>query len=100
MTADVLDEWTTRFIAQFALPTAQRLTLHNGRHNTDVLIDTTTGSFATLHKEDGRWIVRQEGPGMLWDAVEDQLNRWYAVGTPAAGSATIRVTPAGQSIHW
>ncbi|MDC2961308.1 ATP-grasp peptide maturase system methyltransferase [Streptomyces gilvifuscus] len=96
--ADILDDWATRFIAQFAVPTAQRLTVHNGQHNDDVLIDTTTGSFAALHQENDRWIVRQGGPDRLWDAVEDHLSRWHAAGTPTLKEATIRVTPAGQNI--
>ncbi|WP_432043296.1 ATP-grasp peptide maturase system methyltransferase [Streptomyces cadmiisoli] len=98
--ADVLDEWTTRFVAQFAVPTVQRLKLQNGQHNEDVFVDTETASFAALRHEDGRWIVRQGGPDPLWDAVEEQLGRWHAAGTPAVEEATIRVTPAGQSIHW
>jgi hypothetical protein len=59
-----------------------------------------TGSFAALHEEDGRWIVRQSGPDPLWDAVEEHLGRWHAAGTPAVEEATVRVTPEGQSIHW
>ncbi|WP_427168569.1 hypothetical protein ACQF4J_05725 [Streptomyces sp. C1-1] len=98
--ADVLDDWTTRFIAQFAIPTALHLKLHNDQHDTDVLSDTKTGSFAALHTEDGHWIVRQDGPDPLWDAVEDQISRWHAASTPAVEEATIRVTPAGQSINW
>ncbi|MEV6056728.1 ATP-grasp peptide maturase system methyltransferase [Streptomyces sp. NPDC052107] len=97
--ADVLDDWTTRFVAQFAVPTAQRLKLRQGQHDEDVLVDVETGSFAALHEEGGRWIVRQSGPP-LWDAVEEYLGRWHAAGTPAVEEATVRVTPEGQSIHW
>ncbi|MFG2882399.1 methyltransferase domain-containing protein [Streptomyces sp. NPDC048297] len=60
--ADVLDDWTTRFVAQFAVPTAQRLKLRHGPHDEDVLVDASAGAFAALHEEDGRWIVRQGGP--------------------------------------
>ncbi|MEU7305367.1 ATP-grasp peptide maturase system methyltransferase [Streptomyces sp. NPDC007206] len=98
--AAVLNDWTTRFIAQFAVPTAQRLQLRHGQHDEDVLVDVDTGSFAALHEEDGRWIVRQGGPDLLWDAMEEHLGRWHAAGTPAVEEATIRVTPEGQSIHW
>jgi methyltransferase of ATP-grasp peptide maturase system len=98
--ADVLDDWTTRFVAQFAVPTALRLKLRQGQHDEDVLVDVETGSFAALHEEDGRWIVRQSGPDPLWDAVEEHLGRWHAAGTPAVEEATVRVTPEGQSIHW
>ncbi|TVZ84753.1 ATP-grasp peptide maturase system methyltransferase [Streptomyces sp. BK340] len=98
--ADVLDDWTTRFVAQFAVPTAQRLKLRNGQYDEDVLIDAETGSFAALHEEDGRWVVRQGGSDALWDAVEEQLGRWHAARTPTVEEATVRVTPEGQSIHW
>ncbi|MFJ8141119.1 ATP-grasp peptide maturase system methyltransferase [Streptomyces sp. NPDC096013] len=97
---DVLDDWTTRFIAQFAVPTAQRLKLQHAGHDEDVLVDTETGSFAALYEEDGRWIVRQAGPEALWDAVEEQLGHWHTAGTPPVKEATVRVTPEGQSIHW
>ncbi|MER6076077.1 ATP-grasp peptide maturase system methyltransferase [Streptomyces sp. NPDC001817] len=98
--AAVLNDWTTRFIAQFAVPTAQRLKLRQGQHAEDVLVDVDAGSFAALHEEDGRWIVRQGGPDRLWDAVEEHLGRWHAAGTPAVEEATVRVSPQGQSIHW
>ncbi|WP_225080973.1 ATP-grasp peptide maturase system methyltransferase [Streptomyces sp. CoT10] len=98
--ADVLNDWTTRFVAQFAVPTAQHLKLQQGQHNEDVLIDIATGSWAALHEEDGRWIVRQDGPAPLWDAVEEHLGRWHAASTPAVEEATVHVTAEGQSIHW
>ncbi|MGW0999846.1 hypothetical protein [Streptomyces sp. NPDC002520] len=98
--ADALDDWTTRFVAQFAVPTAQRLKLRNGPHDEDVLVDVETGSFAALHDQDGRWTVRQGGPVALWDAVEEHLGRWHTAGTPAVEEATVRVTPQGLNIHW
>ncbi|WP_369199023.1 ATP-grasp peptide maturase system methyltransferase [Streptomyces djakartensis] len=98
--ADVLTDWTTRFVAQFAVPTAQQLRLRLDQHDEEVLFDAESGSFAALHEEDGRWIVRQGGPLPLWDAVEEQLGRWHAAGTPAVEEATVRVTADNQSIHW
>ncbi|MFJ8201112.1 ATP-grasp peptide maturase system methyltransferase [Streptomyces sp. NPDC096152] len=98
--ADVLDDWTTRFVAQFAVPAAQHLKLQQGRHEEDVLVDVETGSWAALHEEGGRWIVRQDGPDPLWDAVEEHLGRWHAAGTPAVEDATVRVTAEAQSLHW
>ncbi|GGJ60633.1 ATP-grasp peptide maturase system methyltransferase [Streptomyces brasiliensis] len=98
--ADVLADWTTRFVAQFAVPTAQHLKLRQRQHDEDVLVDVETGSWAALHEEDDRWIVRQGGPELLWDAVEDHLGRWHVAGTPAVDEATVRVTAEGQSIHW
>ncbi|MGW5231823.1 ATP-grasp peptide maturase system methyltransferase [Streptomyces nodosus] len=98
--ADVLSDWTTRFVAQFAMPAAQHLMLKQGRHDEDVLVDVETGSWAALHDEDGRWIVRQGGPTPLWDVFEECLGRWHAAGTPAVEEATVRVTPEAQSLHW
>ncbi|MGW7128863.1 ATP-grasp peptide maturase system methyltransferase [Streptomyces bobili] len=97
---DVLGNWTTRFIVQAALPHAQRLTLQQGGRTEDVLIDVASGSWAALYEEDGRSIVRQDGPDALWDAVEEQLGRWHAAGTPALEEFTVSITPQGQSISW
>ncbi|MCX4460156.1 hypothetical protein OOK58_57155 [Streptomyces sp. NBC_01728] len=65
-----------------------------------VLVDVESGSWAVLYEEDGRWIVRQDGPNALWDAVEEQLGRWHAAGTPALEEFTVSVTPQGQTITW
>ncbi|WP_394425726.1 ATP-grasp peptide maturase system methyltransferase [Streptomyces sp. SGAir0957] len=98
--ADVLADWTTRFITQFAVPTAQHLKLRTGSHDEDVLIDVETGAFAALRKEGGRWIVREGGPSRLWEAAEALIGRWRAAGAPAADKATVTVTADSQSIHW
>lgn len=47
--ADVLTDWTTRFVAQFAAPQAQHMQLRQGEQDEDVLIDATTGSWAALY---------------------------------------------------
>ncbi|MDG9717042.1 ATP-grasp peptide maturase system methyltransferase [Streptomyces sp. DH24] len=98
--ADVLTDWTARFVTQFAVPRAQHVNLRQGRYDEDVLIDVETGSWAALREEDGRWIVRQDGPAAVWDVVEEHLGRWRAVGAPGVEKATVRVTADGQSIHW
>ncbi|WP_189317649.1 DUF4158 domain-containing protein [Streptomyces brasiliensis] len=95
--ADVLADWTTRLVAQFAVPTAQHLKLRQGQHNEDVLVDVETGSWAALHEGDDRWIVRQGGPELLWDAVEEHLGRWHFAGTPAVDEATVRVTTEARA---
>ncbi|WP_251096663.1 ATP-grasp peptide maturase system methyltransferase [Streptomyces sp. Caat 7-52] len=98
--ADVLRDWTTRFVTQFAVPTAQHLGLQLDGRNEDALVDAETGSWAALREESGYWIVRQDGAVPLWDVVEEHLGRWHAAGTPAVEKATVRVTAEGQSIHW
>ncbi|MFF4402747.1 hypothetical protein [Streptomyces sp. NPDC001480] len=98
--ADVLTDWTTPFVAQFAVPTAQHLKLRQGQQDEDILVDVETGSWALLQQEDSRWVVWQGGPEPLWDAVEEHLGRWHAAGTPAVEEATVRVTTQAQTLHW
>jgi len=98
--ADALTDWTTRFVVQLAAPRAQRLTMERDGHTEDVLIDVESGSWAALYEHGGRWVVRQDGPDALWDAVEEQLGRWHAAGTPALEEFTVSVTPDGQTIRW
>ncbi|MEW2129816.1 ATP-grasp peptide maturase system methyltransferase [Streptomyces sp. NPDC005435] len=98
--ADVLADWTTRFIAQFGAPSVQRLALQVDGRTEDVLLDVESESWASLYQDRDRWIVRQSGPTRPWDAIEEQLGRWHAAGTPAIEDATVRVTPEGQSLHW
>ncbi|MDQ0761944.1 ATP-grasp peptide maturase system methyltransferase [Streptomyces canus] len=98
--ADVLNNWTSRFVVQLAVPHAQRLTLQQDARTEDVLIDTKSGSWCVLYEEAGRWMVRQDGPDALWDAVEEHLGRWHAAGTPALEEFTVHVTAEGQSIRW
>ncbi|MFG2774999.1 ATP-grasp peptide maturase system methyltransferase [Streptomyces sp. NPDC048350] len=98
--ADVLDDWTSRFIAQFAAPNAQRLTLNQDGRSEHVLIDVGSGAWAAVYEEGGHWVVRQDGPILLWDAVEEHLGRWHAAGKPAAEKATVTVRPEGQTLTW
>lgn len=98
--ADVLNDWTSRFVVQLAVPTARRLTLQQNGRLEDVLIDTDTGSWAALYEEGGRWTVRQNGSEALWDTVEEHLGRWHAAGSPPLEEFTVTVTRQGQTIHW
>lgn len=94
----VLDDWTTRFVVQAAVPDAQRVTLQQDGRQQHVLVDVESGSWAALHEENGRWIVRQGGGVVLWDMAEEQLGRWHAAGGPA--EFTITVSADGQSCQW
>ncbi|MFH8660999.1 ATP-grasp peptide maturase system methyltransferase [Streptomyces afghaniensis] len=98
--ADVLNDWTSRFVVQLATPGAQRLTLERDGHTEDVLVDTETGSWAAVYEDGGRWLVRQDGSDTLWDAVEELFGRWRAAGAPPLDRFTVRVTPQGQTIRW
>jgi methyltransferase of ATP-grasp peptide maturase system len=98
--AEVLENWTSRFVVQLAVPDAQRLTMQRDGRTEDVLVDVETGSWAAVYSEGGRWLVRQGGPDPLWDAVEEQFGRWCTAGAPALEEFTVTVGPEGQVIRW
>ncbi|MFC9680021.1 ATP-grasp peptide maturase system methyltransferase [Streptomyces sp. NPDC056948] len=98
--SDVLNNWTTRFIVQLAVPGAQRLTLDRDGRTEEVLVDTETGSWAAIYEDAGQWLVRQDGPAPLWDVVEEQLGRWRHAGAPSLEEFTVTVAPEGQTICW
>ncbi|MET9817553.1 ATP-grasp peptide maturase system methyltransferase [Streptomyces sp. NPDC006355] len=98
--ADVLADWTSRFVVQLAVPGAQRVTLRRDGRIEDVLVDVETGSWAAVWWDGGRWLVRQAGPDALWDRVEEQSSRWCAAGAPLLEEFTVTVTPEGQALHW
>ncbi|KJK40210.1 protein-L-isoaspartate(D-aspartate) O-methyltransferase [Streptomyces variegatus] len=98
--AEVLGNWTSRFVVQLAVPGAQRLTMQHEGRDEDVLVDVDTGSWASVYSEGGRWLVRQGGPEPLWDGVEEQFSSWCAAGAPQLEEFTVSVTPEGQTIRW
>lgn len=98
--ADVLDDWTSRFVVQSAVPGGQRLTVEREGRQEDVLIDVDSGSWAALYPDNGRWTVRQDGPGALWDVAEDRLACWNAAGAPELERFTLHVTSRGQTWSW
>ncbi|MFF5984441.1 ATP-grasp peptide maturase system methyltransferase [Streptomyces olindensis] len=98
--AEVLNNWTSRFVVQLAAPDAQRVTMQRDGHTEDVLVDVETGSWAAVWWGGDRWLVRQAGPDALWDRVEEQFSRWCAAGAPSLEEFTVTVTPEGQTIRW
>ncbi|MFB7663982.1 ATP-grasp peptide maturase system methyltransferase [Kitasatospora sp. NPDC056138] len=97
---EVLDDWTTRFVAQLAAPHAQRITLARAGRTETVLIDVQAGAWACLVEDRGRWTVRQGGPARIWDTVEERITRWRSDDAPPLSRFEITVTPDRQTVTW
>jgi hypothetical protein len=98
--ADVLEDWTPRFIAQFATPRAQRITLPRDGRTDHVIIDVEAETWACLFQEDGRWKVRQGGRERLWDKITDRITAWITAGEPPAERLSLHIGPDGQRLSW
>lgn len=100
VSADVLDDWDARFVAQLATPRAQRLSLTMDGKTHHVLVDVEAGAWAALVQDGEQWTVRQGGPVQLWDAVEEHLLHWRADGSPTLNRFEIIITPEAQRVTW
>ncbi|MFI8080221.1 ATP-grasp peptide maturase system methyltransferase [Kitasatospora sp. NPDC086009] len=98
--AEVLDDWTARFVAQIAAPRTQRITLTRDGRVEHVLLDVEAGAWAALGEDGGQGTVRQGGPVRIWDEVEEHLTRWSNDGAPSLDRFEISVSPERQTITW
>ncbi|MGQ4517076.1 ATP-grasp peptide maturase system methyltransferase [Streptomyces sp. DW26H14] len=97
---EALDDPTARFVAQFAAPRAQRLTLERDGRREHVVIDVDAGAWAVLFQDGARWMVRQGGPTRLWDEITGRLAQWLGAGRPSTGRLRLYAGPDGQRLTW
>ncbi|MEU1623516.1 ATP-grasp peptide maturase system methyltransferase [Streptomyces sp. NPDC005722] len=96
--ADVLDDWTARFVAQIAAPRAQRLVLDEREH---LLLDSEAGAWALLRQVGDEWRVRQGGPSRLWNDIEEHIVQWRHDGAPGLEKFRVAVASDGlQQVEW
>ncbi|MGP3928041.1 ATP-grasp peptide maturase system methyltransferase [Streptomyces sp. 8N616] len=98
--ADALENWTPRFIAQFAAPRAQRLTLPRNDRTDHIIIDVEAGTWACVFQDDGRWMVRQGGREHLWDKITREITAWRSAGEPPVERLQLHVGPDDQRLSW
>ncbi|MEV5983560.1 ATP-grasp peptide maturase system methyltransferase [Streptomyces sp. NPDC052051] len=90
-----LDDWTGGWVAQLAVPAAERM----GTGAEQILWDVSTGSQArTAPAPGGGWVVVQRGPVRLWDRVERAVRSWQDMGEPHQEAFGIMVSAAGQRV--
>lgn len=94
VTAVTTEAFHLRFLVQSATPFAQMTALESGTH----LIDTVTGSAASLTPHGYGWKVRQKGPVRLWDRIEAVIDAYDEAGKPAPATFRLRVDSSGQRL--
>ncbi|MFG1948872.1 hypothetical protein [Nonomuraea sp. NPDC048826] len=86
---------TALFVAQLAAPQAQ----HAWAGDILTLDDTETGSHADVRPAPGDgWVVHQNGPIRIWDAVEKAIATWREADSPHQSGFGLTVTPESQRV--
>ncbi|MFC4470903.1 ATP-grasp peptide maturase system methyltransferase [Streptomyces xiangluensis] len=96
----LLEEWMPAFLAQLAAPGAQfvRATGSDGERLL-YLFDAERESFAAFTEEASGWTVRQGGPVVLWDDIEQALTAWQDAGEPDISTVRLHITDRAH-VYW
>ncbi|CAL9479721.1 ATP-grasp peptide maturase system methyltransferase [Streptomyces sp. enrichment culture] len=96
---EVLTMRDSGFVAQLALPHARHFSLpaDDGTVSTYVL-DARNDAFAVLTPDGDGWAVRQGGPVLLWDAIEQALALWQDAASLGPTEFGLTVTPDAQHV--
>lgn len=94
---EVLTMPDSGFVAQLALPHARHFSLpaDDGTVSTYVL-DARNDACAVLTPDGDGWTVRQGGPVLLWDAIEQALALWQDAASLGPTEFGLTVTPDAQ----
>ncbi|KJY41399.1 methyltransferase [Streptomyces sp. NRRL B-1568] len=92
----VLQDWTGRFVAQLAAPSAELM----GVRGSVALVDVATGSQAWTEADGDGWTVHQHGPLKLWDQVEGAITAWRDAGAPDQSRFGMTVTADHIQTVW
>ncbi|WP_042389695.1 ATP-grasp peptide maturase system methyltransferase [Streptacidiphilus melanogenes] len=98
--ADLLGDWTARFVMQLATPRVQRLDLPRNGRTEHVLLDVDAGAWAAVYADGAGWLVRQGGPYRVWDLVEERIGLWQVAGQPDLSEFRISVADGQQTVFW
>jgi methyltransferase of ATP-grasp peptide maturase system len=99
VTGEVLGNWTARWVAQLAAPTAQMVQYSEAGGQRILMLDRESGSAAWFTEDGDHWTMTQAGTKQIGDQIEDALARWTAAGEPDQSTFRIDVEPDRQTIH-
>ncbi|WP_019608374.1 ATP-grasp peptide maturase system methyltransferase [Nocardiopsis sp. CNS-639] len=92
--AEVLDDWTGRFVVQLTVPEAVPMVVGPSRGVRDI----GTGSWALVDEDADGTGVSQHGPVNLWERVENSVRWWRALGEPSVSEFGLTVSPREQRV--
>lgn len=97
---DLLDDPSFAFFAALLVP-AQRLGYVPQDQPEQFWLLGTDGSWASqTRSKNGRIVVRQHGPRMLWNVLEQAHHDWISLGSPPRQDFGLTVTATGTHSLW